>query len=87
MVRNSSLLPRVLKESNGHLPRRLSKDVLDSPLEYTKARDLHDAGIVLLQMVLGKDVMVHYNDYHTALSTGNYKSFFPAPGLAADFIL
>ena len=44
--------------------------MLENPLEYTKSRDLHDAGIVLLQMLLGKDVMDHYPDFHTALSTG-----------------
>lgn len=49
---------------------RLPKSVIESPLVYTKTRDLHYAGIVLLQMLLGKDVMDHYPDFHTALATG-----------------
>ena len=54
---------------------RLSKDVLENPLEYTKGRDIHDAGIVLLKMLLGKDVTNHYPDYHAALSTGSFYGF------------
>ena len=50
--------------------RRLPKGVIESPLVYTKSRDLHYAGIILLQMLLGKDVMEHYPDFHTALATG-----------------
>ena len=49
---------------------RMSKDVLESPLEYTKARDIHDVGVILMQMLLGKDVSENYPDFQTALSTG-----------------
>lgn len=47
---------------------RLSKDVIDSPLMYTKGRDLHCLGVVLLQMLIGKDVIERFPDgVHSAL--------------------
>jgi hypothetical protein len=47
---------------------RLSKDVIDSPLLYTKTRDIYCLGIVLLQMLMGKDVMEHFpNGVQSAL--------------------
>lgn len=45
----------------GHYPR-LSKDVIDSPLMYTKSRDLHCLGVVLLQMLIGRDVIERFPD-------------------------
>ena len=40
---------------------------VESKLTYTKSRDIHAAGIVLLQMLLGRDVMERYPDPQTAL--------------------
>ncbi|KAJ3481924.1 hypothetical protein NLI96_g7338 [Meripilus lineatus] len=45
-----------------------SKDVIESPLVYNRCRDLHSAGIVLIQMLLGRNVTSRYHDVHTALS-------------------
>ncbi|RPD79604.1 Serine/threonine-protein kinase [Lentinus tigrinus ALCF2SS1-7] len=40
---------------------------VESKLTYTKGRDIHSVGIVLLQMLLGRDVMERYPDPQTAL--------------------
>ncbi|EGN94241.1 hypothetical protein SERLA73DRAFT_126224 [Serpula lacrymans var. lacrymans S7.3] len=45
----------------------LSKDVLESPLSYTRSRDIHHVGIVLLQMLMGRDVTRQYSDPQAAL--------------------
>lgn len=46
---------------------RLGKDALDSALVYTRGRDLHCVGIILLQMLLGLDVVDRYPDAQSAL--------------------
>lgn len=50
--------------------RRLPKEALDSPLVYTRGRDIHAVGIVLLQMLLGRDIVERYPDVHSALAHG-----------------
>ncbi|PFH46932.1 hypothetical protein AMATHDRAFT_7250 [Amanita thiersii Skay4041] len=46
----------------------LSRDVQnESSLIYTRKRDIHAVGIVLLQMLLGLDVTSRYTDVHDAL--------------------
>ncbi|THH00815.1 hypothetical protein EW026_g1755 [Hermanssonia centrifuga] len=51
--------------SEGWLP----KDAVESPLVYTRGRDLHCAGVILLQMLLGWNVMDQYSDIHSALTS------------------
>jgi translation initiation factor 2-alpha kinase 4 len=47
---------------------RLPRDVKnESSLLYTRSRDIHAVGIVLLQMVLGLDVTERFSDIHMAL--------------------
>lgn len=46
---------------------RLAKDGHDSALIYTKARDIHYAGVVFLQMLLGRDVVERFLDAQAAL--------------------
>lgn len=46
---------------------RLAKDGHDSTLIYTKARDIHYAGVVFLQMLLGRDVVERFQDAQAAL--------------------
>lgn len=46
---------------------RLGKDALDSALVYTRSRDLHCVGIILLQMLLGLDVVDRFPDAQSAL--------------------
>lgn len=46
---------------------RLAKDGHDSALIYTKARDIHYAGVVFLQMLLGRDVVERFPDAQAAL--------------------
>ncbi|KAH9994612.1 hypothetical protein BJV77DRAFT_1059858 [Russula vinacea] len=45
----------------------LAKDGHDSALIYTKARDIHYAGVVFLQMLLGRDVVERFPDAQAAL--------------------
>jgi len=45
----------------------LAKDGHDSALIYTKARDIHYAGVVFLQMILGRDVVERFHDAQAAL--------------------
>ncbi|KAH9943970.1 hypothetical protein B0H21DRAFT_747282 [Amylocystis lapponica] len=45
----------------------LPNDAVDSPLLYTRSRDIHAVGIVLIQMLMGRDVMERFTDAHTAL--------------------
>lgn len=45
----------------------LPKDAVDSPLLYTRSRDIHCAGVVVLQMLLGRDVMQRFIDPQAAL--------------------
>ncbi|KDQ55313.1 hypothetical protein JAAARDRAFT_37347 [Jaapia argillacea MUCL 33604] len=45
----------------------LPSDIVDSPLSYTTNRDIHQAGVVLLQMLLGQDIFQHFPDPQTAL--------------------
>lgn len=46
----------------------LSRDVKnESSLYYTKRRDIHNVGIVLLQMLLGLDVTERYSDIQEAI--------------------
>jgi len=53
--------PKVVNENDITVPEAwLSKDVIDSPLMYTKSRDIHCLGVVLLQMLIGKDVMEQF---------------------------
>ncbi|KAJ7070074.1 hypothetical protein C8F01DRAFT_1115157 [Mycena amicta] len=50
----------------------LFKDVKnESSLIYTRQRDIHDVGIVLLQMLLGLDVRERYPDPFTAIRASN----------------
>ena len=46
--------------------------MIDSPLVYTKGRDIHAAGIILLQMLLGRDIVDRYPDPQTVLRNGMY---------------
>jgi hypothetical protein len=84
-VRTSLLTPYprhgapVLSISRDHLlmyicvcvtPRR-SRDVQhESSLLYTRHRDIHAVGIVLLQMLLGLDVTDHFSNVQYALMSG-----------------
>ena len=48
---------------------RRSRDVQnESSLFYTRHRDIHAVGIVLLQMLLGLDVTERFSDIQSALS-------------------
>lgn len=51
---------------------RLSKEVLDSALSYTRGRDIHSVGVVFLQMLHGQGVMHKFNDPREALQAGTY---------------
>ncbi|KAI8973080.1 Serine/threonine-protein kinase [Trametes punicea] len=42
-------------------------DAVESTLVYTKGRDIHAAGVVLLQMIMGRDVVERYPDPQSAL--------------------
>ena len=54
---------------------RLSREVQnESSLLYTRQRDIHAVGIVLLQMLMGLDVMERFPDAQTAIHA--CQSFF-----------
>ena len=42
-------------------------EAVESPLVYTRCRDIHSVGVILLQMLMGSDVMERFPDVHTAL--------------------
>ncbi|CDO76045.1 hypothetical protein BN946_scf184959.g3 [Trametes cinnabarina] len=50
-------------------------DAAESTLVYTKGRDVHAAGIVLLQMIMGRDVMYKYPDPQSALLSESVSPF------------
>ncbi|EIW85919.1 hypothetical protein CONPUDRAFT_114006 [Coniophora puteana RWD-64-598 SS2] len=52
----------------------LYKEAFDSPLSYSKRRDIHCVGIVFLQMILGCDVTKLYTDPRTALQAAPLSS-------------
>ncbi|KAF9561509.1 other/PEK/GCN2 protein kinase [Agrocybe pediades] len=62
--RSNSFGPRTPSppEEPKHFEGWLSRDIDDSPLTYTRFRDIHDAGVVLFQMLLGLDVCEKYYD-------------------------
>lgn len=39
----------------------LSRDVLESPLSYSRSRDIHSVGVIFLQMLHGQDVMHQFS--------------------------
>ncbi|EJF61645.1 Serine/threonine-protein kinase [Dichomitus squalens LYAD-421 SS1] len=55
---------------------------VESKLDYTKARDIHSAGIVLLQMLLGRDVMERFSDPQSALHTTSISPFLATKAAA-----
>lgn len=54
-------------DSNNLPESWLAKDVHDSTFIYTKARDIHYAGVIFLQMLLGRDVVERFPDAQAAL--------------------
>ncbi|KAI6146889.1 kinase-like domain-containing protein [Pisolithus tinctorius] len=61
----------VLANDEPDLPEAwLSKDVLESPLSYTKGRDIHNVGVILLQMLHGLDVMFRFRNPREAAQAG-----------------
>ncbi|KIK54868.1 hypothetical protein GYMLUDRAFT_206162 [Collybiopsis luxurians FD-317 M1] len=70
-LHRSNQFRATLTYTNGDLPipdAWLSKDVKnESALVYTRHRDIHSVGIVLLQMLSGLDVVQKFSDVHTAL--------------------
>ncbi|TDL16229.1 Serine/threonine-protein kinase [Rickenella mellea] len=60
---------------NGLLPDAwLPRDAIEEPLVYTRSRDIHAAGVILLQMSLGLNVTQIYADARSALQAANLSS-------------
>jgi translation initiation factor 2-alpha kinase 4 len=53
----------------------LSREMKDSALLYTKRRDIHNVGIILLQMLMGLDVTERYSDVQEAIHSCELVSF------------
>ncbi|KAI0666498.1 Serine/threonine-protein kinase [Trametes maxima] len=53
----------------------MPQDAVESTLVYTKGRDIHAIGIVLLQMLMGRDVMDKRPDPQSALHTSSVSAF------------
>lgn len=66
---------------------RLSKDIIDSPLLYTRSRDIYCLGLVVLQMLSGNDVIHCFpSGFQSALRACEFSYF--TPGACPDkFIL
>ncbi len=52
---------------------RLPREAIDSPLTYTRGRDLHAVGVVLLQMLMGLDVTGRYPNVKAALQSCSFE--------------
>jgi hypothetical protein len=60
--------PSGFENASAYSGQRLSKDVKnESALLYTRHRDIHAIGIVLMQMLLGLDVTERYPDAYAAI--------------------
>ncbi|KAI0777469.1 Serine/threonine-protein kinase [Trametes elegans] len=53
----------------------LPQDAMESTLVYTKGRDIHAVGLVLLQMLMGRDVMDKFPDPQSALHSSSVSPF------------
>ncbi|KAH9487410.1 eIF-2-alpha kinase GCN2 [Psilocybe cubensis] len=60
----------------------LSRDVNESALLYTRKRDIHDVGIVFMQMLLGLDVCERYSEPGSAIHSSSI-----SPTLARQIML
>ncbi|OBZ78007.1 Serine/threonine-protein kinase gcn2 [Grifola frondosa] len=65
----------------GWLPR----DAVESSLVYTKSRDIHAAGVILLQMLMGRDVMERHSDAQSALRMSSISPYLQQ--LASNMLL
>ncbi|KAI0051565.1 Serine/threonine-protein kinase [Auriscalpium vulgare] len=54
----------------------LAKDALDSTLIYTKSRDIHCVGVILLQMLVGRDVVDRFPDAQAVLHSSSISPYF-----------
>ncbi|EJD34852.1 kinase-like protein [Auricularia subglabra TFB-10046 SS5] len=54
----------------------MPREVANSPLTYSRARDLWNVGIVLLQMLYGLDVMDRYDGFRTVLALPDFPPEF-----------
>ncbi|KAI6125176.1 kinase-like domain-containing protein [Pisolithus croceorrhizus] len=67
----------VLANDEPELPETwLSRDVLESPLSYTKSRDIHNVGVIFLQMLQGLDVMLRFSNPREAAQAGKFSPSF-----------
>jgi eukaryotic translation initiation factor 2-alpha kinase 4 len=85
MHRSNALSPALppLPDVDADVPEGwLTRECIDSPLVYTKARDVHDAGMVMMQMLLGADVCRRFDEPRSALTICELPPFlFFQPGL------
>ena len=51
---------------------RIPPEAIDKPLEYPPSRDIWSTGVVLMQMLLGFDVVNKYDDFQSALAASTY---------------
>jgi len=55
---------------------RLPKEAMDSPLQYSKSRDVHSVGVLFLQMLVGWNVMDIYPSPKLALQSCPFLRLF-----------
>ena len=58
------------------MTRRLPKEAVDSPLQYSKSRDVHSVGVLFLQMLVGWNVMEIYPNPKLALQSRRFFSLW-----------
>ncbi|KLO11482.1 hypothetical protein SCHPADRAFT_831061 [Schizopora paradoxa] len=62
----------------------LPREAIESPLTYTRGRDLHAVGAVLLQMLMGLDVITRFPDAKAAIQKCNST---PLLSIATDLLI
>ena len=63
------------------MANRLTRESIENPLLYTRARDVHDLGIGFIQMLMGLDVTTRFPNPEAALGAGKLSAthLFPRP--------
>ena len=55
---------------------RLPKEAMDSPLQYSRSRDVHSVGVLFLQMLVGWNVMEVYPSPKLALQSCQFLDLY-----------
>lgn len=77
MVSNSIPFPWVVRLTRSELTEhRISQDMEDSPHVYNQRRDIWDAGVLMIQMLMGLDAISRYSSVWSALEALKDREYF-----------